>query len=162
MHTLLQQIWMARQACPQLPQFSESVVVSTQTPLHEVLPNTEQARTSFVSQDPPEHHCVDPHGCPQLPQFALLVWVSTHAPPQLVWPELHTTVHVPPEQICPAGQAWLHKPQFEGSDCVDTQAPLQFVWPDAQEGAPAAHWPFWQNVPALQATPQEPQLLLSV
>jgi hypothetical protein len=142
--------WPAAHALPHAPQFAMSAVVSTQTPLHRVLP-AGQAHWPRVHVVPPAH--VTPHA----PQFRLSLAKLTHAAPhsdRLFWhvamqrPRLHTSL---------AAHATPHAPQLRGSLAVSVQLPAHSTC-----GSGQLHVPFTQLVPAEQALPQAPQWLFEL
>lgn len=83
----------APQLLPQLPQFAESSVVSTQAPSQRVrLPQS-------VRQVLMPHSSPAAHALPQLPQLAALLRVSTQAVPQRVRGVVQVTTHDPASQV---------------------------------------------------------------
>lgn len=93
---------------------------------------------------------------PQLPQLALSVCSSTQVVPHTDWPATGHA-HAPAVHVCALEQTVPQAPQLSGSVAVSVQVPLHTVWPVEQVQTPAT-----QLVPPLHATPQPPQLALSV
>ena len=122
---LLVQFWVAVQACPQLPQFAASLVVSTQAVPHMVWPLAQLELQLLLLQTWPVVQVVA-----QLPQ-----WVASEAtqePPQFSMPDGH--LHTLSWQVCPPEQGFPQTPQLFTSDEVSTQfvpqavsVPLQVV-----------------------------------
>jgi hypothetical protein len=82
-HALAAHVSLDAQAWPQAPQFTGSVWVATQAPLHALQPERQVGVHA-----PAEHNAtafvVLGHTCPQEPQLFGSRLVSTQAPPQLV------------------------------------------------------------------------------
>jgi hypothetical protein len=76
-HEPLAHIWPPAQVFPHEPQFAESVIVSTQLPLHAIWPDGHERRHM-----PALHVRPLGHALPHAPQFVLLVARSTHVPLQ--------------------------------------------------------------------------------
>jgi hypothetical protein len=120
------------QTCPpwhdflQSPQWSGSLVRSTQTPLHRDKPALQA-----VTHCPPAHWerplSTLPQALPQLPQLPSSLVASTQALPQRVSLPVQTKSHLPPRHTAPAadveGQACPQAPQFLGSLSRSTHLP---------------------------------------
>ena len=175
---------------PQLPQLSGSVCRKTHEPLgHSVWPTwVHCAHSKLPWQRQVEAMQLSPAGQTwlQAPQLLLSLVTLVQTPPQFTVPWPHTGgAHLPALQVSPWGQMLPQVPQLLGSVCRVTQKLPHAVWPLAHwqplppvpplppvnppEKPPPVtppkmpHWhsPFSQYVPALQALPQVPQLLLS-
>ncbi len=94
----------------QLPQYSSSLVTSTQLAPHWV-----SAPQPAEEHWPAEQTWVPVHTLAQTPQFAELDLVSTHPLGHGVKPAAHA--HAPDWQVCPTGHALLQVPQFCESVC---------------------------------------------
>ena len=93
------QVVPSEQAWPHDPQLAGSVLVSTQSAPHAVVPGAAHEHL------PPAQVCSAEHAVPQLPQWVRSVWVSTQAVPQLVRPTAHAASQVPPMQASPVAHA---------------------------------------------------------
>jgi len=106
----------------------------------------------------PPLHCVLPvHARPQPPQLELSVFVVTHAFLHTVSSGPHIETHLPLEHRYPWSHTAPHVPQFCASAWRFAQDPPQFVVPDGHAHLPALH-----VADMTQATPQPPQLFVSV
>jgi hypothetical protein len=147
------QLWPAGQAPSQLPQCWASLAVSTQRPLHSVLPagQTQALRT---------HACPVAQACPQAPQLAGSLAVSAQVQPSAVQVQLvlpGAQPQAPARQLAPEGQALPQAPQFAASLRGSTQRPLHSDCPGGQPQVPDA-----QTSVGRQARAQLPQWALFV
>jgi hypothetical protein len=139
---------------PQAPQFAESVCRLA----HVCELDPPQSVSGEVQPHCPPLHCVVPeHVRPQPPQLELSVLIDTHAPLHAMSSGPHIETHLPLEHRNPWSHAWPHDPQFAGSASRFAHVPPQFVEPVGH-----AHLPFVHVADMTQATPQPPQLLVSV
>jgi hypothetical protein len=149
LHAPATQVVPRMQRMPQPPQFAGSVSVSVHDAPQRIVPvpHEQAPATQFA----PFAHCVL-----QLPQLFGSVATSTHEAPQVVVPAPHDVVQVPAEHTSPFAHTFPHAPQLLGSLSVAVQTPSHRV-------PSLMHWqaPAWHEVPAVQRTPQPPQLELS-
>ena len=138
------------QTVPQLPQLLESTVVSTQTPLHSVMP-------AAHPHTPPEHAWPAAQVFAHAPQLAGSLARLTQLFPQGVVPGAQDSPQTPAEQNCPTGHAVPQAPQLLPSLAVSTHMPEHSVLPPWQ-----THCAAWQSPPVGHTVPQVPQLLESV
>jgi hypothetical protein len=137
------QNWSAGHAWPQLPQFAELPVVSTQELPHCV------SEPQPLAHWPPEHTMPFAHRVPQAPQFAGSDVVSVQAPEHDVCPVRQP--QAPPEHTWPLGHWAPHAPQFAASVCGFVHAP-----PHA--AVPPEHAPGEVAFPEDDAAPVVPPL----
>jgi len=153
-HLPLLQSWSIEHVAPQLPQFDESVCRLE----HVCWEDDPQSVSPEVQPHCPPLHCVVPlHARPQPPQLALSVFVVTHAFLHAVSSGPHIETHLPLEHRNPWSHTEPHDPQFCASAWRFAQAPPQFDVPDGH-----AHLPPLHVADMTQATPQPPQLFVSV
>ncbi len=127
-------------AVAQEPQWSGSLLVSTQDEPHSV-----PLHAHFeLTQVPPV-----PQDVPHAPQLSTSLVRSTHLVPQGESPEGHA--HLLAMQLAPEGQALPHAPQLAASVVRSTQPPGHEVLPVPQAQTPSAH------VAAPQVVPHLPQ-----
>ncbi len=153
-------------ACPQTPQFDESVAVFTQ-----VLP--QRVRPAPQVHVPPTQVCVPTHARPQAPQFAMSVLRFASQPSdaaalQFAKPVRHPMTTQPPAlqpllDACASAQVVPHEPQFAGSLAVAAQYCAEPVPQVARGDAQVVvQWPLEHTWPAGHEVPHAPQLPLSV
>jgi len=133
---------------PHVLQFAGSLVRSTHTPPHAVLP------TGQPVQEPPTHTSLELHVLLQVPQCKASVLVSVQVPgtpPHTVGNPVGQ-VHVPATHAAPVGHARPHPLQFFASVDRSTHAPAHAVSPGAHVHAPALHT--WLGVQTLPHAPQ--------
>jgi hypothetical protein len=148
------------QTLPQAPQFSGSLLVSTQRPSHEVPAQSivHSPLSQVAAPFSPAMQLV-PHA-PQLPSDELKL---THVPPQLVLSASHASVHAPLEQTLPRLQRAPHAPQCSGSLLRSAQSSPHDTSPSLQRTPHFA--PSHVATPssiAAQRTPHSPQFFGSL
>jgi hypothetical protein len=161
-HVPAEQLCPSRQGLAHPPQLSESVLVSTQTPLHNISPAAQDRW-----QVPEEQVWPDAQAVPQPPQFLgsveMFVQTAEEPVPQICFGELHTqaaAVHT-----SPAMQTFSQPPQFAPLVAVSTHLPVvkarggQIV--TVAGVVSHTHAAAWQ-VPSPQSRPQAPQLAVLV
>ncbi len=130
---------MVSHTVPQLPQLLESLVTSTQVPLHAICGD---AQTGLHL--PVMHWGVlFGHALPHSPQLFQSIRIAVHLPLQLIVPAGHW--HLPAVQTWVAAQTVPQAPQLTELVCRLVQAPLQIVWLLAQV----------TQLPAAQVAPVE-------
>jgi hypothetical protein len=145
-----EQSWSIEHVAPHVPQFAESVFRSEHVDFPQSVPE--------LQPHCPALQCVSPeHARPQPPQLASSVLMATHAPLHAMSSGPHIETHLPLEQSHPVSHAVPHAPQFAASAWRLAHVPPQFVEPCGHAHLPPAHVADWT-----QATPQPPQLLVSV
>jgi hypothetical protein len=127
------------QVFPHVPQLEVLVDVSTQVPLHAVIPLPHVQTLAM-------HVCPVPQVLPHVPQLEALVEVSTQVPPHAVMPLPH--VQTLATQLCPVPQVLPHTPQFMLSVATLVHWPPQLTCPVGQLG-PASPASLPDGVPSV-------------
>jgi hypothetical protein len=142
---------MARQLLVQEPQWSRSVLKSTQTPEQLLVPPGQP-------QAPFEQTWPAGQIFPQVPQLLGSLAVETQAPPHEVWPEAQVLLHRPPVQTDPSAHEMPHRPQCRGSlvRFAHWGGEPHETLPTGQPQVLLA-----QTMPPVQRMPQPPQLFES-
>jgi hypothetical protein len=135
-HTPAWQVWLARHAVQEAPQFMLSVCVSTQAPAHNDCP----AGQPPVMQALFTQICPLAQATPQPPQWSALLEVMAHMPLHSIAGVTQLSRQLPPTQACTEVHALPQRPQFCASLDVSAvhepeSSPLSFVPSSLEQAA---------------------------